>query len=167
VDACHLAVAFEEPLAALRTLDLAGIEMPKVQLTVGLRLSAAARTDAGLSRLEALADDVWLHQVVVRGDDHVRRYRDLPDALAAARRGQEGRGEWRVHFHVPIFRERLGPLETTQDDLRALVASLRARRPAPHLEVETHTLDVLPEAVRGESVVDTVARELTWVLARW
>ncbi|WP_437652940.1 metabolite traffic protein EboE [Sorangium sp. So ce1182] len=175
-DACHMAVEFEDAPASLAALRAAGVEVHKVQISAGLRASVAERDPATMARLRAYAEDVvYLHQVVERrggaGGGELVRYLDLPDALAALEgaRGAapEGRPEeWRVHFHVPIFRGIEGALGTTQPELAALLSHLRDRPATQHLEVETYTWDVLPEDQRRGGVVEAVARELRWVEAR-
>ena len=115
-----------------------------------------------LAWVERFADDVYLHQVVERRDGALRRYVDLPEALASART-ERPRGLWRVHFHVPVFRAELGPLRGTQPYLRELLAKVRADAISPHLEVETYTWDVLPEEHRRDGVLADVGRELSWV----
>ena len=72
-----------------------------------------------------------------------------------------GGEEWRVHFHVSIFLERYGKLESTQDHLRAVIELVRDR--TLHLEIETYTWDVLPPDLKASSV-DSIAREYEWVL---
>jgi sugar phosphate isomerase/epimerase len=159
LDACHAAVEFEEPAAALDRLAGAGIRIAKVQVSAGLRV---IRPDGdALAALARFADPVYLHQVVARRGDHLRRVLDLPEALAAGGRGDD---EWRVHFHVPLFQERLGPFQNTQAFLEALLPA--ATRHCAHFEVETYTWDVLPEEHRRQPVVEAIARELTWTLER-
>src|SRR5262249_49930893 len=105
---------------------------------------------------------VYLHQVVAKSGRYLRRYLDLPQALAdAARAGASGQ-EWRVHFHVPVFRRQLGPFQNTQSFLEPLLARLGREDVSRHLEVETYTWDVLPAEHRQEPVVEAIARELTW-----
>jgi hypothetical protein len=163
-DTCHLAVEYEGCEAAVRALQAAGIRIPKAQVTAGLEVDFAEGDPAEqLAALRRFADPVYLHQVVeVRGDG-VKRFLDLPQALA----------EWsetgpppqcRVHFHVPLFREQLGPFRNTQEFVGRFLAMLREEAVTPHLEVETYTWDVLPEEFRRESIVDAVAGELQWVL---
>jgi sugar phosphate isomerase/epimerase len=160
LDVCHAAVEFEDPDDAVGRLRRAGIRIAKVQLSTGLRVRApdAATRDA----LAAFADDVYLHQVVVRRAAGLERFLDLPQALAAGATG----GEWRVHFHVPVFREHLGPFENTQDVLARVLALQAAEPLSAHLEVETYSWGMLPPEHRGADVVDDVARELAWVAAR-
>jgi hypothetical protein len=161
LDACHAAVEFEEPAEAVRALVAAGIRIPKIQLSAGLRVASAS--PESLRALAPFAEGVYLHQVVARRGDALTRYADLPDALAAASSRDASDEEWRVHFHVPLFRDKLGPFENTQPFLRELL-QIQARDPVTaHLEVETYTWDVLPEEHRGEDVVSAVARELMWV----
>ena len=147
-DACHSAVAYEEPEAALDALDAAGIRVGKAQLSAALTVPASAHAE-----LRAFADPIYLHQVTERGSG--RTWPDLPEALAA----NGGGDEWRVHFHVPIFVERYGALESTQDHLRRCIERVQTA----HLEIETYTWDVLPAGLKASSV-DSIAREYEWVL---
>ena len=164
LDACHLAVEFEEPEQVLDALRGAGIRVPKVQVTAGLRAVLHEGDDAILDAFAAFADDVYLHQVVERRDDGTLvRHLDLPQALAAARaRGARGTREWRVHFHVPVFRERLGAFEGTQAYVAELLRLVRERAVSEHFEVETYTWDVLPEEFRREGIVAGISREIEW-----
>ena len=164
LDACHLAVEFEEPEQVLGALRAAGIRVPKVQVTAGLRAMLHEGDGAMLDALAAFADDVYLHQVVERrGDGTLARHLDLPQALAAARAGAgKGTREWRVHFHVPVFRERYGAFEGTQGYVAELLRLVRERAVSEHFEVETYTWDVLPEEFRREGIVGGIVRELEW-----
>jgi sugar phosphate isomerase/epimerase len=148
-DACHSAVAYEEPDAALDALDAAEIRVGKAQLSAALTVPATAHDE-----LRAFADPIYLHQVTERGS--LRTWPDLPEALSS----QNGAGEeWRVHFHVPIFVERYGALESTQDHLRRCIERVHTS----HLEIETYTWDVLPPDLKASSV-ESIAREYEWVL---
>lgn len=165
-DACHMAVEFEEPAQALRSLQSEGIAVGKYQISAGLRVvfSGDEERDGELRRrLGEFADPVYLHQVVERdARGELRRFLDLPEALRAAP-ASPGPREWRIHFHVPLFREGLGPFQSTQPYLRELIALLGGGSADQHWEVETYTWDVLPEEFRGEGVVAAVTRELAWV----
>src|SRR5829696_2776021 len=164
LDACHLAVEFEEPAQVLDALAGAGIRVPKVQVTAGLRVELREGDDSALDALGAFADDVYLHQVVERrADGTLVRHLDLPQALAAARQApSSGDREWRVHFHVPVFRERYGAFEGTQSYVAQLLGLIRDRDISRHFEVETYTWDVLPEEFRREGIVAGIAREVEW-----
>jgi sugar phosphate isomerase/epimerase len=161
LDACHAAVEFEEPAQALDHLTAAGIRIAKIQVSAGLRVIRPDRDS--LAALARFADPVYLHQVVARRGEALRRTLDLPEALAAADPGDD---EWRVHFHVPLFAERLGPFENTQAFLSELLPAASRAGICPHLEVETYTWDVLPEEHRRLPVVEAISRELTWTLER-
>jgi sugar phosphate isomerase/epimerase len=164
LDACHMAVEFEDPAQALDALRVAKIRVPKVQVTAGLRVELREGDDATLDALGAFADEVYLHQVVERREDGtLTRHLDLPQALAAARAGSgQGTREWRVHFHVPVFRERYGVFEGTQGYVAELLRLVREHDTSCHFEVETYTWDVLPEEFRREGIVAGVAREIEW-----
>ena len=158
LDTCHASVEFEAPLDAWRRLQAAGINVPKVQLSAGLRLAPA--TPERIEALRAFAEGVYLHQTVVQSAAGLTRYLDLPEALEAA---SAVGAEWRVHFHVPIFLRDLRAFESTQPDLLPLLRELALADDCPHLEVETYTWDVLPEELRNVPLEEAIARELRFV----
>ncbi len=160
LDLCHAAVEFEDAADCIRRLDRAGIGIHKMQISAGLRLPAL--DPESLAALKRFDDPVYLHQVVQRCADGIVRFADLPAALASLD-GVAGDREWRVHFHVPIFLDRLAPFASTQSFVRDVLAIHREKAVSPHLEVETYTWDVLPEPFRSGSVDEAVARELAWV----
>jgi sugar phosphate isomerase/epimerase len=160
LDLCHAAVEFEDAADCIRQLDRAGIRVHKMQISAGLRLPVLDRE--ALAALARFDDPVYLHQVVQRSPDGIVRFADLPDALASLD-GPTAEREWRVHFHVPIFLDRLAPFASTQAFIREVLAVHRARPVSSHLEVETYTWGVLPEPFRSGSVDEAVARELAWV----
>ena len=169
VDACHLAVEFEDAATAVGKLEQAGIRVGKIQITTALALDLTgepSRDEPTLRALERFADGVYLHQVVERRGDRLTRHVDLPDALALARATPgSGPSEWRVHFHVPVFASSVAPFRSTQPFLRDLLALQRKRCISEHLEVETYTWDVLPPEHRTENVDAAIARELRFTLA--
>jgi len=161
-DACHMAVEFENPGDGIARLMATGISIGKIQISDGLELGFTRKEE--LEPLRAFADDVYLHQVVEQGGAALRRYLDLPQALADVDPRPAER-LWRIHFHVPVFRNSFGPLSSTQTYLRDVLAILRTTPVSPHLEVETYTWDVLPDEHRRDGVVQAVIRELEWVRA--
>ncbi len=156
-DCCHQAVAFEDPLESLARIRAAGIPIGKVQVSSSLR----ARGDE-IAALATFDEPTYLHQVVARDrDGRLHRAPDLPAFFAEG--GPAGRAvleECRVHFHVPIFIEHLGPCGTTRFFLEALLPHLDAEIA---LEVETYSFDVLPAALRKHDVTASLVRELEWV----
>lgn len=171
-DTCHGAVLHEDPAGALGELRRAGIRVGKLQLTTGLEVDFAAlgadetaRRDL-LRALRPFADGVYLHQVIARERGGLYRALDLPEALAEAERDPSRPAVWRIHFHVPVFREAMGPFRNTQPFLRDLLAIVKEQHVSDTLEVETYTWDVLPAEHRTGSVAEAIARELDWVRAR-
>ncbi len=161
LDACHAAVEFENPEESIRLLQGAGIRIAKIQVSAGLQVDP--RSVGARAALERFAEGVYLHQTVVRRGANLTRFVDLPEALAACDKAAPG-DEWRVHFHVPLFRETFGPLRNSAQFLRALLSMQATESLSRHLEVETYTWDVLPEEFRAEPIDDAIARELRWTL---
>ncbi len=160
LDLCHAAVEFERPAECTRRLELSGIRVLKMQISAGLRLPTLD-PDA-IQALSRFDDAVYLHQVVQQGPGGLLRFADLSDAFASLQDSTANR-EWRVHFHVPIFLDQLGPFTSTQAFVREMLAIHRASPVSAHLEVETYTWGVLPEPFRSGTVDEAVARELAWV----
>jgi hypothetical protein len=70
--------------------------------------------------------------------------------------------EWRSHFHVPLFIEDYGLLQSTQEEITT-VLSLHMKDPfSKHLEVETYTWDVLPQELKLP-IAQSIIREMQWV----
>ena len=165
-DACHLAVEFEEAANALGSLIAEGVRISKLHFSSALKVCPSAETLGGLA---GFAEDIYFHQVVANGaDGSLARYRDLPDALAAAARGEtSGDTEWRIHFHVPLHCPPTALFDTTADQLQRVIETLAAN-PAicSHIEMETYTWEVLPGELKQRDVVDQLAGEYDWTLAK-
>jgi hypothetical protein len=161
-DVCHAAVEFEDPKASIARLRAEGIQIGKLQLSSALRVPALDRESA--RQLAAFAEPVYLHQAVQKSNGSLRRFVDLPQALAPG--GAAEGAELRVHFHVPLFLEQMEHFGTTQAFLAEILAQHRAQPISRHLEVETYTWDVLPKAYRTAELGTAIARELDWVKAR-
>jgi hypothetical protein len=163
LDACHMAVEYEDPVAAVGSFQAASIRISKIQLSAGLTVALDRDSEERLALLERFNDGVYLHQVVERCQGTLIRYRDLPEAVNAA--SEDLRSvEWRIHCHVPLCREHLGPFLSTQAFVRTLMAMLRVESVSPHLEIETYTWSVLPQEYRDEDIVTSVVREMRWIL---
>ena len=165
-DACHLAVEFEEAAAALGSLIAEGVRISKLHFSSALKVRLSAGTLDGLAKF---AEDIYFHQVVAKGaDGALTRHRDLPDALAAAARGETiADTEWRIHFHVPLHCPPTALFDTTADQLQRVIETLAAN-PAicSHIEMETYTWEVLPGELKQRDVVDQLAGEYYWTLAK-
>ena len=161
VDACHLAVQFEAPREAVARLAQDGVAVVKAQVSSALRVPHPRGED----EVGAFAEPRFLHQTRELVDGRVVGVDDLAAALGGELPGDS---EWRVHFHVPVHAD--GP-RTTQTELSATLAALVGGSAAvtTHLEVETYTWTVLPEAQRprdDEGLVQGLARELEWTRDR-
>jgi Xylose isomerase-like TIM barrel len=163
LDACHLAVQFEQAEGALAQLSARGVPVVKAQVSSALRVERPGSTEAR-ALLDAFTEPRFLHQVRERVNGHVAGVDDLPDALGG---GLPANDEWRVHFHVPVHTAE----HTTQAELEATLAALvgGAAPATRHLEVETYTWSVLPGRgpdAHDDELVDGIARELAWTRDR-
>ncbi|MFD1506291.1 TIM barrel protein [Georgenia yuyongxinii] len=166
LDTCHLSTAFEDPVASVAALEVAGLPVVKAQLAAALHVDRPADSRARAA-LAGFAEDRFLHQVREL-DGEVLGRDDLPEALDGA---LPGAGPWRVHFHVPVHAELAAPLASTRDVLVSAAAALLggARARTDHLEVETYTWSVLPQDQRPTDDAGLVAglvAELGWARAR-
>ncbi len=163
-DCCHLAIEFEEAAEALTRITEAGIRLSKLHLSSALKFKP---TPENLQRLRGFDEPVYFHQVVIRdGENPLRRFRDIPNALQMADATPHDLGdEWRVHFHVPLHAPPGGGFEDTRDQLLGALDWL-SKKPAAcqHLEMETYTWEVLPQELQSGDVVDQLAAEYDWTL---
>ena len=126
-------------------------------------LAPEFRSAAGREALERYIEPRYLHQTmgrlpsgeILRSGDLTDELWDLEDQTAPWHKAVM----WRIHFHVPVNAERMGPLETTRADLKTALQTVAQLDYAPHLEVETYTWEVLPGR-QTTSLVDGLAQEL-------
>jgi hypothetical protein len=152
-------------MTALNRITQAGVRLSKLHFSSALKLRP---TLENLERLQAYDEPVYFHQVIAKESDELplRRFKDLPDALEFAKRSPDAVGqEWRVHFHIPLHAEPGGDFQSTRDHLLGTMDWL-AKQPqkCSHIEMETYTWEVLPEALRTGSVVDQLVKEYEWTL---
>ncbi len=163
-DVCHFAIGYEPHSAIIEELSRKGILIGKIQISAALKASipddlhAKARITEAFSKFN---EPTYLHQVVMRQrDGRLLRYRDLPDAIAAGENPLVN--EWRAHFHVPVFNEDLGLLQSTQSDIITVLNVQKATPFTNHMEVETYTWEVLPDILKAPLNL-SIIRELNWV----
>lgn len=159
-DVCHFAIGYEPHEAVINELAKKGIKVGKIQISAALKASFdSASRQAILTEFDKFNESTYLHQVIARlADGSLLRYPDLPEALAAT----DNAKEWRAHFHVPVFSQDFELLQSTQSDI-IKVLHIQGQNPfTNHLEVETYTWEVLPDALKIP-LNQSIIRELEWV----
>lgn len=167
-DVCHFAIVYEQPAYTFEKFAEAGLKIGKIQISAALKVNIPAQAEAkDLVKVNLLPfeESTYLHQVVAKTKEgRLKSYPDLPDALKVLDITEEE--EWRIHFHVPLFVNNYGALESTQDQiLLVLKEILENPSITNHLEVETYTWEVLPENIRL-SLGESISRELAWVIEK-
>ncbi|HMP71933.1 MAG TPA: metabolite traffic protein EboE [Kiritimatiellia bacterium] len=161
LDTCHVALAHEDPLAVTKRLGQHGIGVVKVQVSAALEVADGTKAK---ELLQTWDEPVYLHQVRgIRPDGSRGMWSDLPDYLADAGGPLK---QVRVHFHVPLTWAGEGELWSTVSTMGEEWFDWLKTGDCPHVETETYTYSVLPEALRGESVAGMIAGELEWALGR-
>lgn len=166
-DICHASVLFQEQADVLEAYRRAQIRIGKVQVSSAIcaPFDDVAPSDRAelLRQLSEFAEPRYLHQTAIRFDDgRILAYEDLAVALNDPANASP-RGEWRVHFHVPIHLQTIGLLRTTQPDILRFLRSVRPEDGIRLFEVETYAWDVLPPRLRAEALVDSIASEIQWL----
>jgi hypothetical protein len=164
-DVCHFAVGYEEHASVIQQLREKKIKVGKIQISAALKAAMPheqTKREPVIQAFRQFNESTYLHQVVARqADGSFKRYPDLPEALNDA--SNTSTKEWRSHFHVPLFIQDYGLLKSTQDDIRT-VLSIQSEQPfTNHLEVETYTWEVLPDALKVP-LSESIIREMEWVI---
>jgi len=171
-DICHAAVMCEDQASELAKCRQLGLRIGKVQISSAISvpwdtLDHDQRAQA-VEQLTEFAEDRYLHQTMIRDPDGtLALHEDLPNIL---NQPSLRRGEWRIHFHVPIYVEAWGCIRSTHREIDTFLQLLgddpeRCMQPA-HLEVETYAWGVLPPAMRVDALHLGIARELQWLQHR-
>lgn len=166
-DTCHLAIQFEDLADSLSRLTDHGIRISKIQLSSALEV---APTATARQRLLDFVDPIYLHQV--KGINTLPAPRsplpasfpDLPVALASPLAPDALAQLWRIHFHLPLYFMGDGILNSTSGTLDARFWKIVATSPVSHLEIETYTFTVLPQALQAGGIESSIAREYDWVI---
>jgi len=163
-DVCHQAVEFEDITASMAALTTAGIRINKLHITCAIELESPSSNTAGREALSRYVEERYLHQTLARSrSGRILRLVDLTAGMTSAPPPEFLEADsWRIHFHVPVDAERLGPLGTTRAELREALHAAKGLPYAPHLEVETYTWEVLPDdsPAAPERLVAGLTREL-------
>lgn len=163
-DVCHFAVAYENHAEVLEKCKAKGIKIGKFQISAALKADLSNQTypaDEVLEELIKFNESTYLHQVIAQTrDKQLKKYPDLPIAFQNVDSLNDL--EWRIHFHVPIFLEKYGKLQSTQGDISQVLDLLRQKHYSNHLEIETYTWEVLPEDLRLP-MLGSLQRELVWL----
>ena len=161
-DVCHQSVEFEDVAESIASLARERIRINKVHITCALQLTNPGMNDVAREALAHFVEPRYLHQTFARSaSGDVRRVLDLTAELARTPPSEFAEADcWRIHFHVPVDAERIGPLETTRADLKKGLMAVTELDYAPHLEVETYTWNVLPGGDKPD-LVTGLARELS------
>jgi hypothetical protein len=159
-DTCHQAIEYEDIAASLEKFVEAGIPILKLQEAAALHVPEVSQEAVDV--LTRYAETVYLTQTFEMRNGSLTRYLNLEDALAAWQ-SDPGPREWRVHFHVPVFLDDLGPFRTTRFAIEDALKFHKAHPLSGQLEIETYTWDVLPPELKTGDIVDYVSRELEWV----
>jgi hypothetical protein len=159
-DICHQAVEYEDVTVSLRTLVDAGIPILKLQEAAALHVPEV--TEEAVEALTRYSQTIYLTQTLEKKDGRLTKFLNLEDAFAAWQ-ADPGPREWRVHIHVPVFLDDLGPFRSTRFAIEHALAFHRATPLSRQLEIETYTWDMLPEDLKTGDIVEYVCRELEWV----
>ncbi len=163
IDTCHLALRFEDLAESCRRYRDEGIRLSKIQLSNALE---AEPSPEAFEALRAFDEPVYLHQVRARRrDGTLEGWTDLGSALESLPLRPDIE-RFRVHFHVPLFFERNGPLASTASSLSPAFFKFLKQGDCSHLEIETYTFDVFPEPLGAETLVDSIEKEFRWARER-
>lgn len=163
-DVCHFAIGYEPHQQIIDELEAKQLKVGKIQISAALKANLPGEKESRkqvLGTFEKFNEPTYLHQVIAKTKTgNLLRYRDLPQAL------NDGNNfdveQWRAHFHVPIFTQELGLLQSTQSDIVEVLEINKNKPFSNHLEVETYTWGVLPDE-KKLPINDSIARELNWV----
>lgn len=185
-DVCHAAVMYENQASELQQFFDLGMRVGKVQVSSAVDVDWSNMPpelrEVAWSQLRNFVENRYLHQVHIQSGSTpqsgsnpsasnsaarpLTMIDDLPEAFAQYSAPPTS-GQWRVHFHVPIYLPTLDALRTTQTEINKTLAILLPKVgseqfPTGHFEVETYAWTVLPEHLHAPNLSHGIALELQW-----
>jgi hypothetical protein len=150
----------EDPQDSLNVYEQAGLVIGKVQLSSAIDVDfdsiSGDEKESAVAALQTLAEPRYLHQTTIIDQGEMSFYSNLLEAPI-----DHPTGHWRVHFHVPIHEQTIGPLGTTQDDLIRTIGLLPSSVDT-QWEVETYTWDVMPTTYQENEMIQSISSEICW-----
>lgn len=160
-DVCHYGVSFDKPADCLQELAEKNISIGKIQISSALRVDLRKDAAAHIEALKQYEEPTYLHQVkALKKDGGFEQFKDLGEALAQYTDGVYD--EWRVHFHVPLFLESYGLLNSTRAEIEETLAYQQKNQVTRMMEIETYTWGVLPTEYQ-ESIETSIGREVKFI----
>jgi hypothetical protein len=160
-DICHQAIEYENIADSLQRLVDANVPIMKFQQAAAIHVPQV--TQQAVDALKKYSDTIYLTQTIEKHEGRFTKYLNLEDAFAAWDKDPSSNKEWRVHIHVPVFLDDLGPFRTTRFAIEDALKFYQKNPLSRHLEIETYTWDVLPDSLKTGDIVDYVTREIEWV----
>ncbi len=154
VDTCHGAVMGEPADHAFHACAAVGVGVHRLQVSSAL---CGGSDPASLAALARFDEPRWLHQVVTGTHAEPVVWEDIGPFLAS-----RPSAEWRCHFHVPVFLEKAGGLDTTASAIQPALRQAAAAPTPPFIEVETYAWSQLPDPA-APSLEEGIAREILHV----
>lgn len=166
-DVCHSVVMAEPQQQALSTYQSAGLFVGKIQISsaVVVDFDSIDKQDRkqAVAELSAFAEDRYLHQTTIQlSGGEPEFFEDLPLALRTIDNPALASGVWRIHFHIPIYLERFGLLQASQQAIIECVSECRKYSDVKHFEVETYAWNVLPQELQQADLVAGISEEMQW-----
>ena len=164
-DICHSAVMFESQLDALTTYQDAGIRVGKIQVSSAIELDFSGGSE-DVQRYEQLKllsrEKRYLHQTMVVHGHRKTFFEDVDLAISSL--DGPPQGIWRIHFHVPIYCEKIESIGTTNCEINTMLELFQSGKltPPQHFEVETYAWNVLPKSWSMPPLAQGIADELRW-----
>lgn len=160
-DVCHYGVSFDKPAESLQELAAKNISIGKIQISSALRIDLRNQALERIESLKQYEEPTYLHQVkALKKDGSYDQFKDLSEALEQFKEGVYD--EWRVHFHVPLFLDSYGLLNSTQAEISETLSYHQSHNVTRMMEIETYTWGVLPSEYQ-ENIETSVAREITYI----
>lgn len=165
LDACHLAVEFEDPAAALETLSRARIKLAKLHVSAAAKIVNPAAHPAALESFARLEEPKYLHQTfaVNRRSEVCFKSPDIGEFLHLPPERLAEIAEARTHFHLPLHEQKREGVETTSDAARELLRLVAEGDLCRQIVTETYTWPLLDRSPGG--ITRGLAAELAWTAA--
>jgi len=164
IDACHLAVQFENPIAVLTKLEQAKIRVDKLHVSAAVSIKDPLNNKEGMNTLRAMDEPKYLHQTAPLKRISLSPptiFNDLPDFFEALDQEQillKDIAEIRSHFHIPLHITPANGLNTTIMITKTLLHEC-VKRNIPVVN-ETYMWSLFTES--QDEILAGIADELLW-----
>ncbi len=153
-DICHLSVNFEKHNKVIENFKKNNIKIGKIQISSSIKIKFNNKNKIkNINKLKLIKESPFLHQTIIKSNKKLIYKSDIKEAIKSNIKKKQ---EWRIHYHIPIYKKKAMKFKTTQKETIKLIEHIKNNKITKYLEIETYTYN-------KKNIFKCIIKELEWL----